>query len=395
MEKASKRIADKAAQFTESVIREMTRLAQRYNAINLAQGFPNFSAPQFIKDAACEAIQANINQYSITWGSQSLRNSVSRKYADFYGWDIDPEKEITVCCGATECMIATILAVVNPGDKVLVFEPFYENYGPDAVIAGASPVFFPLDPDSNWSFDPVQLEQVIRREQNDGGIRALILNSPNNPTGKVFSLEELGCLGEFARRYNFYVITDEIYEHIIYDGHRHFPIALLPGMKERTVTISGLSKTFSVTGWRIGYIIAPNDLTNAIRKMHDFISVGAAAPLQEAAARALTEDRSYYQELSSLYVEKRDFTLEILKEVGFRSWKPYGAYYIMADIRSVTDLIDVAFAKLLVEEYGVAVVPGSSFYHTPESGQHLVRFAFCKTLDLLETAGERLLRLKK
>jgi aminotransferase len=395
MGKINKRIADKAAQFTESVIREMTRLAQQHEAINLAQGFPNFAAPQFIKDAACDAIQADINQYSITWGAQSLRNSVSKKYSSFYGWDIDPEKEITVCCGATECMIASILALINPGERVLVFEPFYENYGPDAVIAGASPLFFPLDPDSNWSFDPEQLEQVISRQRNNGGIRALILNSPNNPTGKVFSLEELNCLADLARRYDFYVITDEIYEHIIYDGHRHYPIALLPGMKDRTITISGMSKTFSVTGWRVGYIIAPHDLTNAIRKMHDFISVGAAAPLQEAAARALTEDTDYFQRLSSLYVEKRDFTLEMLEQVGFRAWKPYGAYYVMADISPVTDLTDVAFARLLVEEYGVAVVPGSSFYHIPEDGEHLIRFAFCKTLGVLESAGERLLRLKE
>jgi aminotransferase len=292
-------------------------------------------------------------------------------------------------------MIASILAVVDPEDQVLVFEPFYENYGPDAVIAGASPVFFPLNPDPNWSFDPDALEQTIRRNQERGGIRALILNSPNNPTGKVFSAEELACLADFAKRYDFYVITDEIYEHILYDGNQHHPIAILPGMKERTITISGLSKTFSVTGWRIGYIIAPPDLTNAIRKMHDFISVGAAAPLQEAAAKALTADAGYYEDLSDLYVKKRDFILQMLEQIGFKLWKPYGAYYVMADIRPVTDLSDVSFARLLVEKYGVAVVPGSSFYHAAESGEHLIRFAFCKTLDVLESAGERLLRLRE
>jgi len=373
----------------------MTRLAQDYDAINLAQGFPNFPAPRFIKDAACEAIQADINQYSITWGAKSLRTAISDKYCASYGWDPDPEREITVCCGATECMIASVLAVVNPGERVLVFEPFYENYGPDTVIAGASPVFFPLNPESNWSFDREELEQTIRTSMGSGGIRALILNSPNNPTGKVFSADELAWLADLAQRYDFYVITDEIYEHIVYDGHQHYPIALLPGMKERTITISGLSKTFSVTGWRIGYIIAPPDLTDAIRKMHDFISVGAAAPLQEAAAKALKVESDYYEDLSRLYVEKRDFLLQLLQQVGFRPWKPFGAYYAMADIRPVTSETDVSFAKILVQEHGVAVVPGSSFYHSADSGKHLIRFAFCKTLDVLERAGERLLRLKK
>jgi len=394
MEKTTGRIAQKAVQFTESVIREMTRLAQQYDAINLAQGFPNFPAPQFIKDAACEAIQGDVNQYSITWGASSLRTSIAEKYARSYGWTIDPETEITVCCGATECMIASILAVVDPGEQVVVFEPFYENYGPDAIIAGASPIFFPLNPESDWSFDPDVLERVLIQSRENGVIKALILNSPNNPTGKVFTVEELTCLAELAQRYDFYVITDEIYEHIIYEGLVHSPMALIPGMKERTITISGLSKTFSVTGWRIGYIIAPPDLTNAIRKMHDFISVGAPAPLQEAAAKALTTGAEYYEDLSALYVGKRDFLLRILEEVGFASWKPYGAYYVMADIRQVTNLSDVQFAEQLVQDYGVAVVPGSSFYHVAELGQHLIRFAFCKTLDVLKEAGDRLIRLR-
>lgn len=391
----NERISQKAARFTESVIREMTRLAAQYNAINLAQGFPNFPAPQIIKDAACEAIQKDINQYSITWGSPTLRQAIAHKYKDFYNWEINPEKEITVACGSTECMISSILALVNPGERVVVFEPFYENYGPDAIIAGASPVFVPLDPAQDWSFDVEALEQRVQAALSKGGIRALILNTPNNPSGKVFSLQELSQLAQLARRYDFYVITDEIYEHIIYDGKCHHPIALLPGMRDRTITISGISKTFSVTGWRIGYIIAPEDLTNAIRKMHDFLTVGAAAPLQEAAARVLSMEHEYYRRLAQEYAERRDYLLAVLQEIGFKVWKPSGAYYVMVDISPVTELNDVEFVRLLVKEYGVATVPGSSFYHDPQGGRRLIRFAFCKTMDVLREAAQRLARVRK
>lgn len=391
----NERISQKAARFTESVIREMTRLAAQYNAINLAQGFPNFPAPQIIKDAACEAIQKDINQYSITWGSPTLRQAIAHKYKDFYNWEINPEKEITVACGSTECMISSILALVNPGERVVVFEPFYENYGPDAIIAGASPVFVPLDPAQDWSFDVEALEQRVQSALSKGGIRALILNTPNNPSGKVFSLQELSQLAQLARRYDFYVITDEIYEHIIYDGKCHHPIALLPGMRDRTITISGISKTFSVTGWRIGYIIAPQDLTNAIRKMHDFLTVGAAAPLQEAAARVLSMEHEYYRRLAQEYAERRDYLLAVLQEIGFKVWKPSGAYYVMVDISPVTELNDVEFVRLLVKEYGVATVPGSSFYHDPQWGRRLIRFAFCKTMDVLREAAQRLARVRK
>lgn len=390
----SPRISQKAARFTESVIREMTRLAAQYGAINLAQGFPNFAAPQVLKDTACEAIQKDLNQYSITWGAPNLRQAIAHKYEYFYNWHVNPEKEITVACGSTECMISSILALVNPGGRVIVFEPFYENYGPDAIIAGASPIFVPLDPDRNWSFDAHSLEQRIRA-LGRGGVRALILNTPNNPTGKVFSHEELCCLAELARRHEFYVITDEIYEHMTYDGHRHYPIALLPGMRERTITISGLSKTFSVTGWRIGYTIAPEDLSSAIRKMHDFITVGAAAPLQEAGARALSLPPDYYQQLAADYVARRDFLVKVLEEIGFKVWKPSGAYYVMVDIRPVTELNDIAFVRQLIKEYGVAAVPGSSFYHDPVLGRHFIRFVFCKTVDVLGEAADRLLRLKR
>ena len=291
-------------------------------------------------------------------------------------------------------MISSMLALVDPGQRVAVFEPFYENYGPDAAIAGPNPVFVTLDEKRDWAFDPERLEQQIRSTQDQGGTRALILNSPNNPSGRVFSVEELSELARLAQRYNFYVITDEIYEHIIYDGNRHYPIALFPGMKNRTVTISSVSKTFSVTGWRVGYVVAPEDLTNAIRKMHDFLTVGAAAPLQEAAAEALGMDRDYYQRLAAEYTERRDYLVRVLQEVGFRVWKPSGAYYIMVDISPLTPLSDVEFTQRLIKDFGVASVPGSSFYHRPELGRHLIRFAFCKTLDVLHEAGNRLMRLR-
>ena len=385
------RISTKASKFSESVIREMTRLAARHNAINLAQGFPNFPAPDFLKDAACEAIQADVNQYAITWGSPRFRGAISEKYRRFHDWEVDPEREITVACGATECMIASMLALVDPGERVLVFEPFYENYGPDSIIANATPVYAPLDPERNWALDGDELESIIRGTLDEGGIRALILNSPNNPSGKVFSESELLMLADLAQRYDFLVITDEIYEHIIYDGAVHRPMALLPGMKERTVTISALSKTFSVTGWRVGYAIAPDSMTSAIRKMHDFLTVGAAAPLQEAGATALKVESDYYDKLAREYQQRRDFMVRVLEDSGFRVWKPSGAYYIMADISPVTDLDDVSFAQQLVKEYGIAVVPGSSFYRRPELGRSIIRFAFCKTMDLLEEASERLL----
>ncbi len=386
------RTSYKATQFTESVIREMTRLAVQHNAINLAQGFPNFPAPENIKKAACRAIHNDINQYAITWGSPRFRRAIAKRYQQSYGWKLDPEKEITVACGATECMIASILAVVNPGERIVIFEPFYENYVPDCIIAGASPLFVSLDPEHNWVFNTHSLQQQIEATGAEE-IRALILNSPNNPSGKVFSSEELSEISRLAQEYDFYVITDEIYEHITYDGKLHHPIALLPGMKERTITISGLSKTFSVTGWRIGYILAPEDLTSAIRKMHDFLTVGAAAPLQEAGLEAMKMGPSYYRELAATYAQRRDFLLGALTEVGFKVWKPSGAYYIMADISPVTKLGDVEFVHHLITHCGVAAVPGTSFYHTAVQGRQLIRFTFCKSLDILREARERLRRL--
>ena len=387
--------SQKAARFQESVIREMTRLAAQYDAINLAQGFPNFPAPQSVKDAACRAIQDDVNQYAITWGAPNFRQAIAEKYGRFYGWEVDPEREITVACGATECMVSSILALVDPGDRVLIFEPFYENYGPDIIIAGACPVFVPLNPERGWTVDFEELEDKLRSLESEGGVRALILNSPNNPSGKVFSLPELEQMAELARRYDFLVITDEIYEHIIYDGHRHHCLALLPGMKEKTVTISALSKTFSVTGWRVGYVLAEERITSSIRKMHDFLTVGAAAPLQEAGVQALRLDSVYYDRLAAAYCERRDFLVAALKEAGFQVWVPSGAYYIMVDISSVTSLSDTQFVELLVRKYGIAAVPGSSFYHDPERGRRFVRFAFCKTLDVLEAASQRLRRIRE
>ena len=387
-------ISDKACKFTESVIREMTRLAIQHGAINLAQGFPNFSTPQALKDAACRAIQEDINQYAVTWGAPIFREALVEKYRRFHNWEIDPDRELTVACGSTECMIATMLALVNPGEQIVVFEPFYENYGPDSIIAGASPVFVPLDREADWALDVDELEGAILQAGRHGVLRALILNTPNNPSGKVFSSEELQEIASLANRYDFYVFTDEIYEHILYDGNVHHPIALFPGMRNRTVTISALSKTFSVTGWRVGYAIAPDHLTGAIRKMHDFLTVGAAAPLQQAGAFALKMEAEYYNNLSKAYLRRRDFLLQTLSQVGFRVGKPSGAYYIMADISQLTKKDDVSFANMLVKDYGIATVPGSSFYRKGNQGRQLIRFAFCKTMDVLETARERLLKLQ-
>ncbi len=390
---AASRVSQKAGQFTESVIREMTRLANQHGAINLSQGFPDFPAPEFIKKAACDAIRSEINQYAITWGSLSLRQSLARYYQRFYGFEVDPDREMTVCCGATESMISAMLATINPGQNVIIFEPFYENYGADAVISGATPHFVNLDPENDFSFDPDELRALATRLQGSGGVRALILNTPNNPTGKVFSLLELEQLARLAVEFDFYILTDEIYEHIIYEGEHHL-MATLPGMRERTITISGLSKTFSVTGWRIGYILAPPDVTSAIRKMHDFLTVGAPAPLQEAGARALEAPDSYFEKLRGDYTQRRDFLVGALKESGFRVWEPRGAYYIMAEITGLTDLDDVHFVDWMIRDIGVAAVPGSSFYHRPEMGRHLIRFAFCKTMDLLKEAAHRLERLR-
>ena len=376
--------------FRESVIRGMTRLAREYNSINLAQGFPNFPAPDLLKDAAARAIHADINQYAITWGARSLREALARKYHAWYGMETDPEREITVTCGATEGMISALLALVNPGDEVIVFEPFYENYGPDTILADARPVYVPLVPGA-----PLDLERLARAFSRR--TRAIIVNTPSNPAGRVLSRAELEAISELCVQYDALAITDEIYEHIRFEGD-HVPIATLPGMRGRTVTISGASKTFSVTGWRIGWIVAPEDLTGAIRKVHDFLTVGAPAPLQEAVAGALDQlAPPFYEQLAADYRGRRDLLHRALIESGFACVPPEGAYYILADFSSLPfppserNLSDIEFAVWLSREIGVTPVPGSSFFRDGAAeGQRLVRFVFCKTDDILAEAARRL-----
>ena len=382
-------ISRKAQQFTESVIREMTRLALRHGAVNLAQGFPDFAAPAEVKEAAVRAVQADINQYAITWGTREFRRAIAERFEKDSGLAIDPEQEVTVCCGATEAMIASLLAVVNPGEEVVVFEPFYENYGPDAIISGAVPRFVPLRP-PDWTFDPEELAAAFNERT-----RALILNTPNNPTGKVFSLEELEAIAGIVRNSNAYVITDEIYQYLVYEDCRHISMAALPGMRERSITINSMSKTYSVTGWRVGYAIAPPPITQAIRKMHDFLTVGAAAPLQQAGITALRLDDGYYHKLREDYLKRRDRLLAALGDAGFQCFKPYGAYYIMTDVSGFGFPDDIEFTRHLIENVGVAAVPGSSFYSQRSLGSQQVRFTFCKKDTTLDEAARRLMKLKK
>ena len=388
---AAARLSAKARQFSESVIREMTRHALAHGAVNLAQGFPDFPCPEEIKEAACRAIRADVNQYAITWGAKGFREALAAKVGRFTGLQIDPEREITVTCGSTEAMIASLLAVVDPGDEVVIFEPFYENYGPDAVLCGATPRFVTLRPIlgeggvRTWAYDPGELRRAFGPRT-----RAVILNTPNNPTGKVFSRAELEEIAALCIEHDCLAITDEIYEHITFDGHEHVPLATLPGMRERTITINGLSKTYSVTGWRIGYAIAPPALTAGIRKVHDFLTVGAAAPLQEAGVTALSLPDAYYRSLADLYRAKRDRFVPVLERAGFRCFPPSGAYYVMADISALTKLDATAFALELVRDPGVAVVPGSSFFSKPADGRSLVRFCFCKREETLDEAALRL-----
>ena len=377
----------KTARFTESVIREMTRLSNEHGGVNLAQGFPDFPAPTSVKEAACEAIRADINQYAVTWGAAPLREAVAREFTRRHGVPVDADAQVTVCCGSTEAMITTLLASVDPGDEVVVFEPFYENYGPDAILSGAVPRYVTLR-EPGWTFDPDELAAVFNNQT-----RAIIINSPNNPTGKVFTADELERIATLCQRWDVLAVTDEIYEHIIYDGQRHVPMATIDGMADRTVTINSLSKTFSVTGWRVGWAIAPARLTGAIRKVHDFLTVGAAAPLQAAGAAALGLPDTYYVELAARYQRRRDLLLDILARHRFECYRPAGAYYVMTDLTAFGATDDVEFARDLVREVGVAAVPGSSFYRSADLGRTKLRFCFCKQDATLREADRRLAQL--
>ena len=381
------RVSGRASSFTESIIREMTRHAALHDAVNLAQGFPDFPCPPELKDAAKAAIDHDINQYAITWGARDLREAIAAKTTRFHPtWVVDPETDVTVTCGATEGMIAAMLALLDPGDEVIVFEPFYENYGPDAILSGAVPRYVTLhEPD--WRIDSDELRAAFGTRT-----RAIILNSPHNPTGKVFSRDELELIAWLAEEHDALVLTDDIYEHIVYAGE-HIPMATLPGMAARTVAVNSLSKTYSVTGWRVGWVIAPPPLTNAIRKVHDFLTVGAAAPLQAAGAVALGLPGGYYDTLASDYRRRRDLLLPELETAGLRPFVPDGAYYVMADISGITDEDDVTFARRITAAPGVASVPGSSFYSRPELGRSKVRFAFPKRDATLAEAARRLAML--
>ncbi len=373
--------------FTESVIREMTRLANKHGAVNLSQGFPDFPAPDVVKEAACTAVLDDVNQYSVTWGDPAFRSAIAEKFTQSYGVPVDSDTEVTVCCGSTEAMVSTLLAVVDPGDEIVIFEPFYENYGPDALLSGATPRYVTLrEPD--WTFDPDELASAFNNRT-----KAIIINTPNNPTGKVFSQDELTAIARLCQQWGVLAITDEIYEHIVYDNVSHVPMSTIDGMADQTVTISSLSKTYSVTGWRVGWAIAPAWLTAGIRKVHDFLTVGAAAPLQAAGVTALELPSDFYSDLAAGYARRRTLLLEILERHDFACCPPQGAYYIMTNINKFKYDNDVEFARRLVTDIGVAAVPGSSFYHDPLLGRNQVRFCFCKRDETLQEADRRLIQL--
>ncbi|MFT5285633.1 MAG: aspartate/methionine/tyrosine aminotransferase [Planctomycetota bacterium] len=377
----SRRVAKKTAGFTESVIREMSRICAQESGINLAQGFPDFPAPEAMKEAAVRAIRADVNQYAVTWGAPDLRQAIAKRSTEYNRIPTDADANVTVCCGATEAMISTLMAIVDEGDEVIIFEPFYENYGPDCTLSGATPRFVSLHaPD--WSFDRDELRAAFGERT-----RAIVINTPHNPTGKVFDRAELEFIAQLCIEFDVIAITDEIYEYILYDGQAHISIASLPDMLDRTVTISGLSKTWSATGWRVGWCLAPADISNAIRKVHDFLTVGAPAPLQAAAAEALAFEQGYFDGLIRDYTRRRDILVSALNDSGFTVYKPAGAYYIMTDIRGLTDQNDVEFAMNLLKAGGVATVPGSSFFHNPADGSSIVRFCFAKRIETLEQAA--------
>jgi aspartate/methionine/tyrosine aminotransferase len=381
--------SDRTAGFTESVIREMSRLAIRHGAVNLAQGFPDFAAPVDLKRAAIEAIEADHNQYSITWGAKLFRDAIAAKYLRTYGLEVDPEREITVSCGATEGMAASLLATTNPGDEVIVFEPFYESYHPDTMLCGAERKLVKLRP-PHWDFDPAELRRAFSNRT-----KAIVVNTPHNPTGKVFTRDELMLIASLCQEFDALAVTDEIYEHIVYDGLEHVPMITLPGMRDRTILVNSLSKTFSITGWRVGWVIAAPELTETIRKVHDFLTVNAPTPLQYAGAIALNEQGDYFTSLPEVYAGRRQAAIQMLEAAGFRCYVPGGAYYVMTDISGFTVVDDVSFARHMVENHGVAGVPGSSFYFEKSSGITQIRFCFCKNYETLNLAGQKLAGLRR
>lgn len=380
-------IASRLSHFTESVIREMTRVANQHGAINLSQGFPDFDPPGELVRAAKQALDGDTHQYATTWGAADFRNALAAKQTRFMGIEIDPAAHITVTCGSTEAMMTALMTVCNPGDRVIVFSPFYENYGADTILTGAEPVYVDLHP-PDYRFDPDELAAAFRL-----GVKALVLCNPSNPTGRVFSLEELQTIADLAIAHDAFVITDEVYEHIVYEPHRHRYIASLPGMFERTLSCSSLSKTYAITGWRLGYVIAPAFITSGARKVHDFLTVGAPHPLQQAASFALAFPDSYYDRLAAEYAHRKQVFLSYLDEAGLSYTDPEGAYYVLVDFSEFNVKDDTAFCRWMVKEVGVAAVPGSSFFRDPI--QHLVRFNYAKRDDTLHAAGERLLGLRE
>ena len=380
-------LSNRTNTFTDSVLRRMTRISAQYNAVNLSQGFPDFDPPKELMDRLSHVAYEDFHQYSITWGAQGFREALAAKQTRFMGHPVDPNREIVVTCGSTEAMMAAMMTVTNPGDKVIIFSPFYENYGADTILSGAEPVYVPLHP-PEFNFDPAELEQAFQQHP-----KALILCNPSNPCGKVFTKEELLFIADLAHKYDTYVITDEVYEHIVYAPHKHVYFASLPGMWERTISCSSLSKTYSITGWRLGYTIAPEEITERIKKVHDFLTVGAAAPLQEAVIPGLNFGQDYYDKLQATYTHKRDLFLKGLKDVGLEFSEPQGAYYVLMDITPFGYDNDLEFCQVLAKEVGVGAVPGSSFFREPVN--HLIRFHFAKKDETLNEALNRLEAIHK
>ena len=377
-----KRLSVRTDEFTDSVIRRMTRISNKYGAVNLSQGFPDFEPPKEILYRLAQVSKEDFHQYSITWGAQNFREALAAKQSRFMGIDIDPDTEIVVTCGSTEAMMAAMMTVANPGDRVIVFSPFYENYGADTILSGAQPIYVPLNP-PEFTFDPDVLEDAFRQD-----VKALILCNPSNPSGKVFSQSELQIIADLSIKYDTYVITDEVYEHIVYDPYEHVYISTLPGMRERTICCSSLSKTYSITGWRLGYTIAPPKITDRIKKVHDFLTVGAAAPLQEAVIPGLKFEKGYYDGLKETYTRKKDLFMKGLDDIGIIHTDPQGAYYVMLDIAEYGYESDLDFCEKLAEKVGVGAVPGSSFFR--EDINHLIRLHFAKKDETLKKALERL-----